>query len=592
MNEYTEEFYRLGARSNLSETQEQQTALYVNGLRFNIRERMTLAPVWSVDEAYNMALRAEELLSQATSRKQSMAAPIRNTTETNSQRTTPNQTFAPSIHNNLQEANTSRFQRQKGGDINSKNIAPNPYARPMIGKCFKCGEPGHRSNECRARKSVNFIEEQAEFQEEEGINEDEIEVAEETGEHLNCVVQRLLYTAEEKNPAQRNNIFRAYCSVLGKVCKLIIDNGSCDNIVSKDLVQHLGLPTEPHRKPYKLGWIQEGSSVMVMEICRVPISIGKSYQDTVTCEVIDMDACHILLGRPWQFDVDATHYGRQNTYNFLWKNKKILIPPVSWNTAEKKTTCAVTITASWKDFIAEAKDYKAILLVVAKERDHQYFVPNDLSSSLEEFSDVASEELPDGLPPLRDIQHQIDLMPGASLPNLPHYRMNPAENETLNSIVSELLRKGFIQECKSPCAVPALLAPKKDGSFRMCVDSRTINKITIRYRFPILRLDDMLDQLHGASVFSKIDLRSGYHQVRIKLGDEWKMTFKTRDGLYEWLVMPFGLSNAPSTFMRLMNDILRPFNGKFVVVYFDDILIYSLNLEEHLRHLKLVLQAL
>lgn len=252
---------------------------------------------------------------------------------------------------------------------------------------------------------------------------------------------------------------------------------------------------------------------------------------------------------------------------------------------------------SGKEFIHEMKNEGVGFALVFKPR--QVFttkklgvLPSEVQGILNGHLEIVAADLPSELPPMRSISHQMDLIPGASLPNKPAYRLTPMENEEIRKQVEDLFKKGLIRESISPCAVPTVLVPKKGGEWHMCTDSRALNKITIRYRFPIPRIEDLMDCLSGAKYFSKIDLKSGYHQIRIKLGDEWKTTFKNSDGLYEWLVMPFGLFNAPSTFMRLMNKVLKPFLGKFVIVYLGDILVFSRSKEEHLEHLRQVMRRL
>ncbi|GJY60922.1 putative reverse transcriptase domain-containing protein [Tanacetum coccineum] len=210
---------------------------------------------------------------------------------------------------------------------------------------------------------------------------------------------------------------------------------------------------------------------------------------------------------------------------------------------------------------------------------------------VQDFPEVFPEDLP-GLPPTRQVEFQIDLIPGAAPVARAPYRLAPSEMKELSEQLKELSDKGFIRPSSSPWGAPVLFVKKKDGSFRMCIDYRELNKLTVKNRYPLPRIDDLFDQLQGSSVYLKIDLRSGYHQRRVREGDIPKTAFRTRYGHYEFQVMPFGLTNAPAVFMDLMNRVCKPYLDKFVIVFIDDILIYSKNKKEHEEHLRTILELL
>ncbi|GJS64660.1 putative reverse transcriptase domain-containing protein [Tanacetum coccineum] len=208
-----------------------------------------------------------------------------------------------------------------------------------------------------------------------------------------------------------------------------------------------------------------------------------------------------------------------------------------------------------------------------------------------DFPEVFPDDLL-GLPHVREVEFRIDLIPGASPVVRSPYRLAPSKMLELSNQLKELHEKGFIRPSHSPWGAPVLFVKKKDGSMRMCIDYRELNKLTIKNRYPLPRIDDLFDQLQGACCFSKIDLRSGYHQLRVREEDIPKTTFRTRYGHFEFTVMPFGMTNAPAIFMDLMNRVCKPYLDKFVIVFIDDILIYSKTEEEHEVHLKTILDLL
>ncbi|GBG80212.1 hypothetical protein CBR_g30579 [Chara braunii] len=216
-------------------------------------------------------------------------------------------------------------------------------------------------------------------------------------------------------------------------------------------------------------------------------------------------------------------------------------------------------------------------------------VPTNIRRLLDRFPEVLTG--PRGVPE-RPVKHKIEIKEGSVPPKGCVYRMGQGELEELRRQIDDMIDRGWIRPSESEFGAPVLFVPKKGGKLRMCIDYRGLNRITRKNAYPLPRIDDLLDAEGGCNVFSKIDLKSGYHQIEVDPSDQLKTAFKTRDGLYEFIVMPFGLTNAPATFQCLMDKVLRHQLNRFVVVYLDDILIFSKSMEQHVKHLEEVLQVL
>ncbi|XP_074302904.1 uncharacterized protein LOC141637238 [Silene latifolia] len=576
---YLRNFEQLTLQCEVTQKPEQKITRFVEGLDPKIASRVRMQQVWSFDEAVNLALRIEKL---GKVKPVTPKFPIR-------------PTFKP--YTGVKITETPKPATQPTADKGKAPMYPKtnpPLSRDKI-KCFQCQGFGHFEKECPSNRALTAMEIEewereglVEYEEEETLAPSEMEVEKETDQgqvvaHPDTGHNLALWRVMHSQPApleadQRFMIFKSRCTVQGRVCNLIIDGGSCTNVASTIMVCKLSLPTQQHPSPYKLRWLNKGTEVRVDKQCIVPFSIGKVYKEEVLCDVVPMA-------------------GKENVYAFKHNGKKVTLTPLppnqrGYGSPNMHEEVNGVLFLSKAAMVRELKQEQLVLFLLSREinTEEEPDVPAEVQPLIHKYKEVFPTELPSGLPPLRGIEHHIDLVPGSVLPNRPAYRCDHTATKELQHQIEELMTKGFVKESSSPYVVPALLAPKKDGTWRMCTNSRAINNITVKYRFPIPSLGDMLDELSGAQIFSKIDLKQGYHQVRIRESDAWKTAFKTKYGIYEWLVMPFGLYNAPSTFMRQMTQVLKPCLGKFDVVYFDDILIYSSSPSEHLLHLEAIFQ--
>jgi hypothetical protein len=340
---------------------------------------------------------------------------------------------------------------------------------------------------------------------------------------------------------------------------VLFDTGATHSFISRKLGTKIGLDIYPINGIYVI--TTPGGSISSDHVCRgVPIQIGNTLIKSDLL-LLDLKGMDVLLGMNWM-----TQY-----------HVSIDIPSriVEIGSPENKPTLL---------YLPQPQSFNSCTYATSGVKLEDIPV-------VCEYPDVFSDDLP-GMPPDRDIEFIIELQPGTAPISKKSYRIPPNELAELKIQFQDLLDKGFIRPSASPWGCPALFVKKKDNSLRLYVDYRPLNAVTIKNKYPLPRIDILFDQLAGAKVFSKIDLRSGYHQIKIRPSDVPKTAFSTQYGLYEYLVMSFGLTNAPAYFMYLMNSVFMQELDKFVVVFIDDILIYSKTLEDHVKHLHVILQRL
>jgi hypothetical protein len=342
---------------------------------------------------------------------------------------------------------------------------------------------------------------------------------------------------------------------------VLFDSGASHSFITQSFVKKHNIPKYPLKKMLHIS--SPGGDMKATHSCPHVIIKIQGIDFSVNPVVLGSNGIDVILGCNWLKSCDGVIQCANGTIMLTSPQGERIQVSIDKSTDEKGKTMINHL---------EEKPLENITIVC-------------------EYPDVFPEELP-GMPPDRDIEFSIELLPGTAPISKRPYRMDVKDLVELKKQIEELLEKGFIRPSSSPWGAPVLFVNKKDGSRRMCVDYRSLNEVTIKNKYPLPRIEDLFDQMKGAKIFSKIDLRLGYHQLKIRAKDIPKTSFTTRYGLYEFLVMSFGLTNAPAYFMNLMNKVFMEYLDQFVVVFIDDILIYSPNEETHEDHLRLVLQKL
>lgn len=384
----------------------------------------------------------------------------------------------------------------------------------------------------------------------------------------------------------------------GKEILVLIDGGSTNNFIQSRWATHLNLHVGPSthiRVTVGNGDVLHCSG----ESLQVPLQLG-DFIFPVDLLLLPIFGADVVLGVHWLSGLGQIIFDYKSLWmEFNHSGTRVRLqglPPTGDQSISSSALKRQVHTHAATQFLHLSISLDPVS-PASQPASALYIDPSAPSLFVNQFQNLVTRyaaifSTPTSLPPVRQYDHKITLLPNTAPVNVQPYRYPHFQKTEIERLVGEMLRDGIIRPSSSPFSSPVILVKKRDSTWRFCVDYRALNAVTVKDRFPIPTVEELLDELASATIFSKLDLRSGYHQVRIHPSDIEKTAFRTHDGHYEFLVMPFGLSNAPSTFQALMNSIFRPTLRRFTLVFFDDILVYSSSWEAHLQHLQTVFELL
>lgn len=418
------------------------------------------------------------------------------------------------------------------------------------GLCYNCDEPYVRGHKCQRL----FYLEVCDFDEADPIDNTENQDASDMPP---------LISLHAIAGIRNEDTMQLHVSVGNHAMIALLDSGSTHNFVSAEAARCIGL--QFHNSNGASVVVANGDRVACRGLAHdVALRIVDEYF-AVDCYTIPLDCYDMVLGVSFLHTLGPILWDFDDLYMAFWHHGHRVL----WKGIGSTRTDIVP--TSRLNFISPSE-------------------PALLDKLLHSFDDVFAP--PTGLPPQRSCDHRIHLLPNTPPVAVRPYRYPQMQKDELETQCETMLAQGIIRPSTSPFSAPVLLVKKQDNTWRFCVDYRALNEQTVKDKFLIPIVEELLDELQGAQFFSKLDLRAGYHQIRVHPNDVEKTAFRTHHGHFEFLVMPFGLTNTPATFQSLMNSVLQPFLRKFVLVFFDDILIYSTSYSEHLQHLRTVLSAL